>query len=222
MNEDILSKTKLKFEKVFNNLSSEHKQLKFFKENKHFVEPQPAKNSKNNKIGYFVPFKNKLESLLSLSGELDSLEIKNNIYKTDVNNGFLLNEIITKKKKMISESLEKNLNSTPLMIALYYDDIEIVNPIGNSRKKHKLGVFYWTLLNLKPFQKFNLCSLQLLAVSKVSLLKKDNNIWFLLQDFINNINVLNTNGLNLMINSVEKKYVGFLAFCLGDTPALNF
>jgi hypothetical protein len=27
------------------------------------------------------------------------------------------------------------------MLAFYYDDIEIVNPIGNSRKKHKLGNF---------------------------------------------------------------------------------
>ena len=28
-----------------------------------------------------------------------------------------------------------------LNIALYYDDIEVVNPIGNSRKKHKLGKY---------------------------------------------------------------------------------
>lgn len=26
----------------------------------------------------------------------------------------------------------------------------------------------------------------------------------------------------MMINGVEKRYAGFLAFCLGDTPALNW
>ena len=32
-----------------------------------------------------------------------------------------------------------------IQILAYFDDIELVNPIGAFTKKHKLSVFYWTL-----------------------------------------------------------------------------
>lgn len=37
--------------------------------------------------------------------------------------------------------------SNALRIILYYDDIEVVNPIGSKTSIHKLGIFYFTLQN---------------------------------------------------------------------------
>lgn len=202
------------FELAFNSLSTEHKQMNFYKESVHFIEPKPIINSSSNKIGYYVPFKAKLESLLSFYDLNSSHE-----HIPDVMNGNRIRELIKNKLNVIKSN--KNLESKPLMIALYYDDIEVVNAIGNSRKKHKLGVFYWSLLNLKPFEKYSLSSIQLLAVSKTSFVRKDNNIYFILRDFIENINMLNSIGIELNIYNRTKTYVGFLSFCLGDTPALN-
>jgi hypothetical protein len=41
-----------------------------------------------------------------------------------------------------------------LLFSIYYDDFEIVNPIGSHKKKHKRSVFYWNLLNLPPDVRF--------------------------------------------------------------------
>lgn len=36
------------------------------------------------------------------------------------------------------------------LLYLYIDDLEICNPLGTSRKKHKLCGVYWILGNLQP------------------------------------------------------------------------
>ena len=47
-----------------------------------------------------------------------------------------------------SNRLHQNHN-TVLLLGLYQDDFEVVNPLGTSRKIHKLCSFYWVLLNQK-------------------------------------------------------------------------
>ena len=85
-----------------------------------------------------VPFKEKLEILLS-SSEVNSFDNQNNrklllskSIKSNVADGSYI-----KTRANIDSNKEKEI----IMLAFYYDDIEIVNPIGNSRKKHKLGNF---------------------------------------------------------------------------------
>lgn len=54
---------------------------------------------------------------------------------------------------------EITISDKTLYFALYYDDIEIVNPIGSSTKKHKLGnLELWNLILSLLNQKVqNLC-----------------------------------------------------------------
>ena len=42
-------------------------------------------------------------------------------------------------------------NSQSLQLILYYDDLEICNPLGKGAGLHKVGIFYYTLGNLPPF-----------------------------------------------------------------------
>lgn len=104
-----------------------------------------------------------------------------------------------------------------LLFCLYHDDFEIVNPIGSHRKKHKLSVFYWTLLNIGPENRFKLQATQLLAIGKSKDLRKFG-ISNLLQDFVDSLNVLHE-GKHFLIGEERKKYYGMLYCALGDTPA---
>ena len=58
-----------------------------------------------------------------------------------------------------NELFSKDENA--LMVALYTDDWETVNPLGTSRKKHKLCAFYWTLANLPSKYRTRLSAIQM-------------------------------------------------------------
>ena len=51
-----------------------------------------------------------------------------------------------------------------LQIVGYYDDVEIVNPLGSYVKKHKLGCLIFYIGNVRPQFRSTLKSIQLLAV----------------------------------------------------------
>ena len=57
---------------------------------------------------------------------------------SNVTDGTYVKKLIEEKKK--SNLAELSINEKIILnFALYYDDIEVVNAIGNSKKKHKLG-----------------------------------------------------------------------------------
>lgn len=68
---------------------------------------------------------------------------------------------------------------------------------------------------------YKIRALQLYAVCKADNLKHGRS-YLIFRDLYENLNMLSKNGLVLKINGVEKIFRGYLAFCLGDTPALNW
>lgn len=55
-----------------------------------------------------------------------------------------------------------------LPLILYVDDLEIANPLGTSRKIHKLSSVYWILADLPSKYRSGLHVIQLAALCKVS------------------------------------------------------
>ena len=53
-----------------------------------------------------------------------------------------------------------------LQIIGYYDDLEVVNPLGSYIKKHKLGCLFFFLSNIRPQYRSTLKNIQLLAVGR--------------------------------------------------------
>lgn len=53
-----------------------------------------------------------------------------------------------------------------ISIWLYIDDFELCNPLGTSRKKHKLCAVYWVLGNLPPGESSALSSIYLALLCK--------------------------------------------------------
>lgn len=68
-------------------------------------------------------------------------------------------------------------------------------------------MFYWALLNVKNHQKYSLTAIQLLAVCKVSILRKYKS-HEILNDFVTNMNILSSTGLELIINGKEMTFHG--------------
>jgi hypothetical protein len=68
---------------------------------------------------------------------------------------------------------------------------------------------------------YSLKALQLYAVTLAENIKAER-CYPIFSEFIDTMNILSGEGLVLRVNGVEKRYSGFLAFCLGDTPALNW
>ena len=58
-----------------------------------------------------------------------------------------------------------------LSIGLYIDDFEVCNPLGTSRKTHKLCAVYWGLSNLPPGSHSSLTSIYLAVLCKTDNVK---------------------------------------------------
>lgn len=95
------------------------------------MEPLKVKCD-NNLIGYNISFKKKLENMLSIPLAINPLT-KNTI--TEQNGEYIKKTM----NELNAKSMRLNNENEIISVVLYYDDIEVVNPIGNSRKKHKLG-----------------------------------------------------------------------------------
>jgi hypothetical protein len=104
-------------------------------------------------IGYIVPFKEKLKNLLSIPEATQNQYHHESIAKninTELNDGeFVRNAIqFHKSQRPLYETYEPSISNSDntLCFALYYDDVEVVNPIGSSTKKHKIGDLNLNLL----------------------------------------------------------------------------
>jgi len=59
------------------------------------------------------------------------------------------------------EIFSKTSNS--LAIILYYDELEVANPLGS--RTHKIGMFYWSLANIYPEWRFSFRAINLFAIA---------------------------------------------------------
>ena len=55
---------------------------------------------------------------------------------------------------------------------LYYDDVEVVNPLGVARGMHAIGAIYISLINLDPASRNRLENTFLVTIAKASVIKK--------------------------------------------------
>jgi len=105
-----------------------------------------------------------------------------------------------------------------IQIQLYYDDVEVVNPLGAKTKIHELGMFYYSILNLP--QKFcsTLPNIFMLAAVYSADLKKYG-FDAVLQPFLREISELeSSNGMQFETNFCVK---GSLTMVIADTLAAH-
>ena len=211
---------------LFEHVSTEYKQRKYFKNTFGYVEPIPVrlgerlvntrsrtghyKLSQKVSKGYIVPFLDQLRAFLSLPEIQDVLNHENATHET------LLLDIADGEYCQESEFLQQHPNA--LLFDLYTDDFEIVNPIGSHRKKHKLTAFYWTLLNVPPAYRSKLSYIQLAAIAKTQHLKKFGTEE-LLKDLVKSLKSLYSGIVFEIPGYGKQKYFGILCIVVADTLA---
>ena len=70
-----------------------------------------------------------------------------------------------KNHPCLGAAADRSDGSVRLAFILYYDDLEVVNPIGAFHGRHKLGLFYWTLVNLDNSQRMAFANMHLMTVA---------------------------------------------------------
>ena len=102
-----------------------------------------------------------------------------------------------------------------LAFILYVDDITTTE-ILSSYQKHGLRNFSWSLANIYPELRSSLKAINILALVKASVAKKDRNEPFL-RDFIEIMNRLSSDeGVTFLIKNRPRVFHGFLMFIIGD------
>ena len=146
-----------------------------------------GQKQRKKQIGCCVQLKDQLQRLLNLP------EVWHFFRNPSMSNDGI-HRVINNCKYVKSHRFQEDPTNF-LKIALYYDDVEIQNPLRSSQK-YKLSMFYFQLLNIPVQFRSKLSSISLLAVCRSKNLQKFG-VKNILQDFIETINVLGTSGLNL-------------------------
>ncbi|XP_028416938.1 uncharacterized protein LOC114541149 [Dendronephthya gigantea] len=107
-------------------------------------------------------------------------------------------------------------DKSALQIILYYDEVECVNPLGSKTKKHKLGLFYYTLGNISPVHRSQLKSIQLLAIVKRPLIIKYGMNAILAPIMEQVLELEQDGGYQFTIKGVKESFAGTIAFVSGD------
>jgi hypothetical protein len=109
-------------------------------------------------------------------------------------------------------------------LGIYGDDLEICNPIGKFRGKHKLTVLYLQLLNIpgqyrsKPNSIIPLCCAKYVDIAR----NPSVNLKLMLHDFIDSINVLASSGKSFAVSNTSILVKGVASLLSGRFSVLQF
>lgn len=160
---------------------------------------------------HIVPFSKNLINLLGNKQVMENIlnlrPAENGVYWTVLDGTYYKQHPVYKNDK------------NALGIIFYSDDLGLANVIGSAAKAQKTTNFYWTLGNIHPEFRSSKNSVQLYAMVKTAYLKKPGALEKVLEPFINDIKMLQTEGVNIQVNGQTRNFKGFLLFCPGDTPA---
>jgi hypothetical protein len=166
--------------------------------------------------GYYIDLFDSLSALLSNASVFD--EVKSNSVRVR-NDDIMVDLCDGSFHKNHPLYLEHPLS---LQIMLYYDDLEVCNPLGSCAGIHKLGVFYYSLCNIRPQFRSRLPSVQLLALAYANDIHKYG-VNELLGPFVEQMKLLGSdNGVQLNVNGNPVQVHGAVLCVCGDTPASNF
>jgi hypothetical protein len=82
-----------------------------------------------------------------------------------------------------------SIKSFACRLQVFYDDVEVVNPLGSKTKKHEVGMFYFTIFNLPPMVNSSLSNIFAFAVVKSKYLK-EGDFSFILRKFMSELKEL--------------------------------
>ena len=107
-----------------------------------------------------------------------------------------------------------------LQIIGYFDELEVCNPLGTHTKKHKLGIILFMLGNIPPKFRSSLRAIHLVACA-VHPIIVEHGIDNVLEPFIEDLNILASQGITVTVKGISRTFKGRLLCFLADNPASN-
>ena len=107
-----------------------------------------------------------------------------------------------------------------LQIVGYYDELEIVNPIGTYVKKHKLGCLFFVLSNVRSQFRSTLKAINLVAVARNEDIVKYG-LDCVLRPFVQDLKKLYCDGISIRVGLEHRTFYGGLLAFLADNLAAH-
>ena len=196
-------------------LATSYKRQKFYKKTFNVVEPvEYILDQRKGLTFQYVPI---LKSLSQLLSQKDILEKAFTSYTTEEGSYKSFHDGTHYKENALFSSEEVSL---PLII--YIDDFEICNPLGTSRKKHKITAVYWVLANVPSESRSTLRSIYLAVLCKAVDAKKRYEA--VLEPLLNDLVKLEKEGLfiPLLGKTIKGTVVSVVADNLGAHTLAGF
>ena len=220
-----------KYHDPFNRLCTEYRCFKTFEEAGYLV---PMENDivgdrvdyklKNTSIikeivpvtAEFIPMRNVLQKVFNLPGVFSTVD--KYIKKLQSENDCIENFV---QGHLWKEQVTKNFqNKTVFPLFLYFDDFEICNPLGSHAGVHKLGGVYYQVACFPPEVNSLLENIFLCALFHSSDRTEFRNRR-IFQKIIDELNFLQTVGIDVKTESGIKRIYFALGLVLGDNLGLN-
>ena len=216
---------------LFHGLDTKYKQEQFLAEHLGIVHPKTvflgfrydtrterkSGNSKQVLVPETFQYVSILSTLGMVLGDLDAVhEIENGHLSSDNRMRDYCDGQQFKTHPLFSTNLKA------IQISLFFDEFEVVNPLGSKRGIHKIGAFYYTLKNFHPRLNSSLRNIHLLALCNCLDLKK---YGFdpILAPFVSELRKLESEeGAKIVLpDSSVKTIHGTLAQVCGDNLGMN-
>ena len=131
-------------------LSTAYLRKQYYKNNFGVIEPVEYILDAKNKCSFqYVPILKFLQQLLS-RGDIITNVVEGHQRQEGTNSGLTHQYRSSRDGSLFKENCLFAGEKPRIILNLYVDDFETCNPLGTSRKKHKLCAVYWVLANLPP------------------------------------------------------------------------
>ena len=161
---------------------------------------------------YYVSIRDTVDALLKHSNLLDYLT-SDCSQSSDLLNNFCDGLVHHQHPLFSREKLS-------LQVILYYDDVQLCNPLGSRTTFNKLGFFYVSFVNLPIEIRSRLKSIFLLCIVKVNYILKYG-YDAVLQAFFKEMQTFSNSGFTFKVGTSEIKLYGYLALVVADTLAAH-
>ena len=166
--------------------------------------------------GVYVPLRRSLKSFLEISGIFNKILLYMQQLKKE---SYIISNIIQSQTwKNKYANIFKNEIVLPLY--LFFDDLEVGNALGSNAGKNKFGAIYISIACLPPQIASRLSSILFCALIR-SADKKNTTNKKIFSKIIDELNYLQTQGIELNINGTKKTVKFQLVLIVGDNLGLN-
>ncbi len=197
-------------------LSSDYQRKRYYKENVHVVEPtEYILDFKEEKNYQYIPILQSLQQILKRRDVVDSI-VQN--HRTQQYSEDCQEYRTFQDGKVYKENIFFSGEELRLSLSLYVDDFEICNPLGTSRKIHKICAIYWILNNLPPGSHSALSNIYLAVLCKTEDVKKFG-YHRVLEPLIQDLRTLEQHGV--FVSQLGKFLKGALQFVVADNLAAH-